>query len=139
MPAHFGGAVVKKQSSSLIWARIINRFAGMQAHQYHLAQAPSAESFKGVREQTRWIFIHTYFLLVHPLSAVYDLHATFNLIDNMTSFFKCILLSIALSACAYAQSIEIGSPSNGTTQTLGQSIDLELDFPVSGAPHRSQS
>lgn len=50
----------------------------------------------------------------------------------MKTFTKSLLLPVALAcASAYAQSIEINYPGNGTTQTLGQTINLELDFPVS--------
>ncbi|KZP33004.1 hypothetical protein FIBSPDRAFT_924977 [Athelia psychrophila] len=47
----------------------------------------------------------------------------------MKTFTKSLLLPVALCASAYAQSIEINYPGNTTTQTLGQTIDLELDFP----------
>jgi len=57
----------------------------------------------------------------------------------MKFFENSLFFSIALGACVYAQSIEIANPSNGTTQTLGQSINLELDFPnqLTGVQHVS--
>lgn len=58
----------------------------------------------------------------------------------MTPFMKKLLLPIVLSVSVYAQSIEISNPGNGTSQALGQPVNIEVDFPVSdlGIPaHRS--